>query len=206
MVWRISVTLLALLTASLAGGGCAATAGRDAGPQDLACAIERMGAEAPGLPTQVRITVRNRSAEAVSFTQPRPLIDEQTEYQAEGVVVALGLVLADKQGHEEGAVYAHPKDEAPQKPKTVVLAPNGTWSAVYPVNEFYFWGPCGPDTGGDFTRYFSPGGSELSLRALLIFDKRDSGEGPHEIGRLESKATTVRCAFEDWLFKKNPPP
>jgi hypothetical protein len=206
MVWRISRAILALLAAAAAGAGC--TAGRDAGPNDLVCTVEPLGADGPGLPTQVRITVRNKAAEAINFTLPRPLIDEQTLCQAEGMLVMLGLVLADKQGHEEVAVYAHPRDESPQKPQTVVLAPQDAWSAAYTLNEFYFWGPCGPDTGGDFTRYFSPGGSELSLRAILIFNKCDSAEGPHEIGRLESKVMTVRCdfeAFEDGLFKKNPP-
>ena len=205
---KTTVPFSLIAVAALAVSGCAA-AHRDAGPQDLACAIERVGAEVPGLPAQVRITVRNTSAEAVSFTLPRPLIDEQTLSQAEGMLVMLGLVLADKQGHEEVAAYTHPRDESPQKPKTVVLAPQDAWSAAYPLNEFYFWGPCGPDTGGDFTRYFSPGGIELSLRAILIFNKCDSAEGPREIGRLESKAMTVRCdfeAFEDGLFKKDPPP
>ena len=204
MVWRISRAILALLAAAAAGAGC--TAGREAGPRDLVCTIEPLGANGLALPTQVRITVRNKAAEAVRFTLPRPLIDEDTLCQAEGMMVVVGLVLADQQEHEVEAVYTHPRDESPQKPKTVVLAPQDAWSAAYPLNEFYFWGPCGPDTGGDFTRYFSPGGSELSLRAILVyFDKRDSAEGPYEIGQLESQAAKVRCAFEDWLLKKDPP-
>ena len=202
MVWRISIAFLALLTASLAGGGCAATAGRDAEPQDLTCAIERVGADGPGLPERVRVTIRNSGAEPVRLTLPRPLPGE--DESGDVLFPLLGLFLRDAQGHEEVPVYADVRARRSEAPRSVTLAPDGAWSREYALASFYFWGPCGPDTGGGFTRYFEPGETELKLTAGVVFGFKEDAIAEKAI--VESEPIVVRCAFEDWLFKKNPPP
>ena len=201
-VWRISGAFLALLTAAVAGAGCAATAGRDAGPQDLACAIERVGADGPGLPERVRVTFRNSSAEPVRLTLPRPLPGENES--GDVPFPFLGLFLRDAEGHWEGAVYADVRARRSEAPRSVTLAPGGAWSREYALTGFYFWGPCGPDTGGDFTRYFKPGDVELKMTAVVDFGFKEDARAEDAI--VESEPLVVRCAFEDWLFKKNPPP
>jgi len=201
-VWRISGAFLALLTAAVAGAGCAATAGRDAGPQDLACAIERVGADGPGLPERVRVTIRNSSAEPVRLTLPRPLSGEDESGDVRFPL--LGLFLCDAQGQEEMPVYADFRARRSGAPRSVTLAPGGAWSREYALASFYFWGPCGPDTGGDFTRYFEPGETELKLTAAVFFVLGKDARAEKAI--VESEPIVVRCAFEDWLFKKNPPP
>jgi hypothetical protein len=116
----------------------------------------------------------------------------------------LGFFLRDAQGHEEAPVYADVRARRASAPKYVTLAPGEVWSGPYALASFYFWGPCGPDTGGDFTRYFEPGETELKLTAAVLFDFEKDARAEKAI--VGSEPIVVRCAFEDWLFKKNPPP
>jgi hypothetical protein len=185
---------------ALAGAmGCAqgqvAERGKPAAAADLECSVDGVGLQSDGgLPAQLKLTVRNKSAEAVAFTLPRPLIDEQTIWQVKDPLVLLMVGLRDKAGHEEAAVYSHPKDKAPAKAEVAVIPPGGSWTGTYALAEFYFWGTCGPDTGGAFTKYFWRGDKELTLRAALVFEK--------DKARIESAPLPIRCSFEDWLFKK----
>jgi hypothetical protein len=185
--------------AAFAIAGCApgqqADRGRPAAAADLECSVEGLGLQPEGgLPAQLRLAVRNRASEAVAFTLPRPLIDEQTIWQVKDMLVLLVIGMKDKAGHEEAAVYSHPKDKVPAKAEVAVLAPGGTWTGTFPLSEFYFWGPCGPDTGGNFTRYFWRGETELSLWAALLLEKDNT--------RIESPPISIRCKFEEWLFQK----
>ncbi|MCX5654307.1 MAG: hypothetical protein NTY65_06640 [Planctomycetota bacterium] len=194
------VFVLVALMLAAAAAGCAqsqvAARGRPATAADLECSIEAVGLQPDGgLPAQLKLTVRNKSSEAAVFTLPRPLIGEDTIWQVKEPLVLLGAGLTDKAGHEEAAVYTHPKDKDPAKAEMAALPPGGTWTGTYALTEFYFWGPCGPDTGGAFTKYFWRGDKEISLRAALIFEKENS--------RVESSPLPIRCSFEDWLFKKN---
>lgn len=195
---RAAAVAGAFVAAALAGAGCVA-ARRDAVPADLACAVERVGPEAPGLPERVRVTVRNAGAEAVRLTLPRPMPGEGT-----GSVPfpLLGVFLRDAEGDEEGAICVAAGERRAARPKTVVLAPGQAWSREYALASFYFWGPCGPDTGGDFTRYFEPGDKELELRAAVLFDFREDARAEKAI--VESDPIAVRSAFEDWLFRRKP--
>ncbi|MCX5683375.1 MAG: hypothetical protein NT049_06800 [Planctomycetota bacterium] len=162
---------------------------------DLECTVEGVGLQSDGgLPAQLKVTVRNKSSEAVVFTLPRPLIGEDTIWQVKDPLVLLGVWLKDKAGHEESAVYSHPKDKTPAKAEVAVLAPGGTWTRTYSLTDFFFWGPCGPDTGGAFTKYFWRGDKELTFWAALVFEK--------DKARIESAPISIRCTFEDWLFKK----
>jgi len=194
---QIAAALAALALAGAAG--CAqeslATRGRPAAAADLECSVEGLGLQPEGgLPAQLKLSVRNKSADAVAFTLPRPLIDEQTVWQVKDPLVLLAVSLKDKAGHEEAAVYSHPKDKAPARAQAAVIPAGGTWTGTYPLSEFYFWGPCGPDTGGAFTRYFWRGEAELALRAALVFEK--------EKAHVESPPISIRCKFEEWLFQK----
>ena len=189
--------LAALVLAAAAG--CAqnqvAARGRPATAADLECSIEAVGLQPDGgLPAQLKLTLRNKAAEAVALTLPRSLIDEQTFWQVKDPLVLLMVGLKDKAGHEETAVYSHPKDKAPAKAEVAVIPPGGTWTGMYALAEFYFWGPCGPDTGGAFTKYFWRGDKDLTLRAALMFEK--------DKARVESSPVSIRCSFEDWLFQK----
>ena len=188
-----------LATLALAGAmGCGqemAGRGRPAAAADLECTVEGVGVQPDGgLPAQLKLTVRNKSPEAVVFTLPRPLTSEDTISLARDPLVLLVVDLKDKAGHEETAVYSHPKDKAPAKAEVVVIPPGGMWTGMYALAEFYFWGPCGPDTGGAFTKYFWRGDKDLTLRAALMFEK--------DKARVESSPVSIRCSFEDWLFQK----
>jgi len=192
--WTVVLAALAMAVVGCAQNPVAAR-GRPAAAADLECSIEGVGLQADGgLPAQLKLTVRNKSAEAVAFTMPRPLIGEDTISLAKDPLVLLVVGLKDKAGHEESAVYSHPKDKAPAKAEVAVLPPGGTWTRTYALAEFYFWGPCGPDTGGAFTKYFWRGDKELTLWAALMF-----GE---DKARIESAPVSIRCSFEDWLFQK----
>jgi len=185
--------LVALMLAAAAG--CAqnqvAARGRPATAADLECSIEAVGLQPDGgLPAQLKLSVCNKSSEAVAFTLPRPLIGEDTIWQVKEPLVLLMAGLTDKAGHEEAAVYTHLKDKDPAKAEVAALLPGGTWTGTYALAEFYFWGPCGPDTGGAFTKYFWRGDKDLAIRAALIFEKDKT--------RVESSPIPIRCSFEDW--------
>jgi len=195
---RAAVGLAAAVLWAAGAAGCreALRADRPAEVTDLECAVESVGLQpAGGLPDRVRVTVTNRSSAAVALTLPRPLVPEA---KAPGggddlPLPLLTLVLRDAQGHEESPVYTDVRARKWPAAKTTVLAPGGTWSTEYALTGFYFWGPSGPDAGGDFTRYFWRGSREVVLAAALVF-----AEGR----RLESRPVTVRCSAEDWLFQK----
>jgi hypothetical protein len=208
MCWgRARCAIAALLVLPvLAASGCgegeradrsagAGETARPATPADLELTAEAVGLQAEGgLPARVRLTVRNRSSGPVSLALPRPLIDEQTAGEIQGPLVVLGVRLLDAAGREECAVYSHPRDKAPEKPRTVVMPVGGSWPVEYPLAEFYFWGPCGPDTGGNFTCYFWRGDKEITLFALLVFGKDQT---------LQSNPIALRCRSEEWLFRKD---
>jgi len=193
---RALAIILAATTAALATG-CeeVAKARRAAAPADLAVVLEAIGLQPEGgLPAQVRVTVRNRAAERVAFTLPRPLVAlDGPSGREEMPLPVLALVLEDAQGHGEMPVCTEPKAKAWPKPKTAALEPGGEWSATYAIEQFYFWGPCGPDTGGSFAKYFWRGQTEVRMAAALVF-----GEGH----LVRSDPVVLRCAFEDWLFRK----
>ena len=71
--------------------------------------------------------------------------------------------------------------------------PGGEWSATYAIDDFYFRGPCGPDTGGGFAKYFWRGEREVALAAVVM---------PEKASVLRSKPIRLQCTFEDWLFRR----
>jgi hypothetical protein len=191
------IVILLAAAAALCVAGCGPTvkAERAAAPEDLQCAIEPVGLQPEGgMPGSLRLTVTNKSAQAIDFTPPRPLVVEvQPPAGEEMPFPVLGLFMKDAAGHEESPVYTNPRAKSWPKPKPEAIAPGGKWSAEYPLAQFYFWGPCGPDTGGPFIKYFWRGDEEVSLSAVLIFGKDRM---------VRSPPITVRCKHEPWLFKK----
>ncbi len=198
-----ALALTALAFVAAAGCGETQTAARPAGeraatPADLAIKAEAIGLQPEGgLPLKLGITVTNTSATAVAFTLPRPLVAEVKPPEGEEDVPlpVLGLSLKDVAGHEETSMLTDPKAKSWPKAKTVVLAPGSTWSAEYSLANFYVWGLRGPDADGNFTKYFWRGDTAITLSAVLVF-----GEGK----QLASPPMTIRCKFEEFLFKRKP--
>ena len=192
-----SAILAVFVSALSVAAGCtpAVKADRAATAADLECTIEPVGVQAEGgLPQSLRLTVRNQSSSIVALTLPRPMAAEATPPTGEDAPFPLlAIVMKSAAGAEETPVYTDPRTKSWPKPRQVALAPGATWSDTYRLTDFYLWGPCGPDTGGSFTKYFWRGDKEVSLAASLMFggDKR-----------LESNAVKIRCNFEDWLFAK----
>ena len=192
---RIAILLVAAAALWVAGCGPSVKAERAAAPEDLQCAIEAVGLQPEGgMPESLRLTVMNKSAQAIDFMPPRPLVAEvQPPAGEEMPFPVLGLFMKDAAGHEESPVYTDPRAKSWPKPKTAAIAPGGKWSAEYPLAQFYFWGVMGPDTGGPFIKYFWRGDAEVSLSAVLIFGKDRM---------VRSPPITVRCKHEPWLFRK----
>ena len=202
MSLRKVVVLAACAPLALCACCLPSRAGRPAEAANLAVTVEGMGTQPQGgLPDRVRIVVRNASVESLLFPRPRAMIDEQTVTHAKGPLVALCLLLRDKEGHEEVPVYTHPEAKAPAEPTMVRLPPGGTWSGEYSLREFYFWGPCGPDTGGAFTQYFRKGDEEVALTAALLWLP-----GGEDTARAESNSIGLHLWHKEWLFKKQAEP
>jgi len=187
-----AISVLALLLAA----GCEEPlkADRDARVADLDLRVEGIGLQPEGgVPAEVRVSVRNRSQALVAFTVPRPLPGEETEGSDELPLPCLLLHLEDAEGHDEMPTYTDPRATRRTKPRRIVLGLGQEWSATYAIDDFYFWGPCGPDTGGSFAKYFWRGEREVTLAAVIMFDKASV---------LRSKPIRLQCTVEDWLFRK----
>lgn len=187
-----------LLMLGVCATGCSLTARPEVMGEyrDLVVTVEGIGGQPQGgLPDRLRLVVRNPSVRRVSFTIPRPLIDEQTLNSAEGEFVTFVIQLVDQAGHEEDAAFTTPSARSPAKPQVVVLSPKNTWTAEYPLAQFHFWGPCGPDTGGPIIRYFHAGDASITLRAVLTWQREDA--------RIESNQISLRVRHEGWLFQRS---
>jgi len=169
-------------------------ADRDARVADLDLGIEGIALQPEGgVPAEVRVTVRNRSQALVAFTLPRPLSGEETEGPDELPLPCLLLHLEDAEGHDEMPIYTDPRATRRPKARGIVLGPGQEWSATYAIDDFYFWGPCGPDAGGSFAKYFWRGERKVSLTAVVMLSQACT---------LRSKPIRLHCTFEDWLFRK----
>ena len=187
-----AISLLALLLAA----GCEEPrkADRDARVADLDLGVEGIGLQPEGgVPAEVRVTVRNRSQALVAFTLPRPLPGEEREGPDELPLPCLLLHLEDAEGHDEMPIYTDPRATRRPKARRIVLGPGQEWADTYAIDDFYFWGPCGPDTGGAFAKYFWRGEREVTLAAVIRFDRTNV---------LRSKPIRLQCTFEDWLFRE----
>jgi len=186
-----AVSVLVLLAA-----GCEEPlkADRDARIADLDLQVEGVGLQPEGgVPAEGRVTVRKRAQARVAFTLPRPLPGEETESPDELPLPCLLLHLEDAEGHDEMPIYTDPRATRRPKARRIVLGPGQEWAATYAIDDFYFWGPRGPDAGGSFAKYFWRGGRHVSLTAVVMFDKASV---------LRSKPIRLQCTFEDWLFRK----
>jgi len=184
----------------LLAAGCAEPlkADRDARVADLDLGVEGIGLQPEGgLPAEVRVTVRNRSPAVVAFALPRPLPGEETDGPNELPLPCLFLHLEDAEGHDEMPVHTDPRAARRLKARRIVLGPGEAWSETYAIETFYFWGPCGPDAGGSFVKYFWRGERDVSLTAVILFA---------EDRTLRSKPIRLHCKFEDWLFRKKHAP
>jgi len=174
--------------------GCAEPlkADRDARVADLDLGVEGIGLQPEGgLPAEVRVTVRNRSPAAVAFVLPRPLPGQETDGPNELPLPCLFLHLEDSEGHDEMPVHTDPRATRRPRARRIVLGPGEAWSGTYAIETFYLWGPCGPDAGGSFAKYFWRGEREVSLTAVILFAEEKM---------LRSKPMRLCCKFEDWLF------
>jgi len=195
---RAAIRVL-LVSAMALAIGCtpAVKADRAATVADLVCTIEPVGVQPEGgLPASLRLAIRNQSSSTVALVPPRPMAPEAKPPAGEEVPFPiLAIVMKSAAGAEETPVYTDPRTKSWPKAREVALAPGAVWSATYRLTDFYLWGPCGPDTGGSFTKYFWRGDKEISIAVSLMFAGGASK-------RLESNAIQVRCTFEDWLFVK----
>ncbi len=190
MLGTISVLALVLVA------GCAEPpkADRQARITDLDLGVEGVGLQPEGgVPVEVRVTVRNRSQALVAFTLPRPLPGEETDGPDALPLPCLLLHLEDAEGHDEMPLYTDPRATRRPQARRIVLGPGQEWSATYAIDDFYLWGPCGPDTGGAFAKYFWRGEREVTLAAVVMLEKASV---------LRSKPIRLQCTFEDWLFRK----
>jgi hypothetical protein len=182
--------------AMVAAAGCeeAVRADRDAVADDLVLALEAVGTQPEGgLPAEVRLTVTNRSAAVVAFTLPRPLVPRDAAEGHEDLPLpCLVLALEDAAGHDEMPLYTDADARRWPKAKQVALDPGEAWTGTYPIEAFVFYGPSGPDGRGTFAKYFWRGEQAVRMRARLVMAE----------GRaVESDPVTLRCKYEEWLFR-----
>ena len=195
---RIALPALLLAAVLLAAGGCEETvrADREAAADDLALAIEAVGTQPEGgLPAEVRLTVTNRSAEVLALTRPRPMVPATAAQGHAGLPLpCLVLALENADGRDEMPVYTDPDARGWPAAKQVAVGPGEAWTATYPIEAFYFWGPTGPDARGSFAKYFWRGDRPVRMRARLVLAE----------GRaVESDPVALRCKWEDWLFRED---
>ncbi len=129
--------------------------------------LETIGGAKGDLPTAIRVTLKNTSKEAISFTEPDPLCPETPDGNRK--LPLLGLQLIDEKGRESQfpPVLTETSKAKLSSPKAVMLRPGETWSKEYPLSAFHFWGPCGP--AAPVPELFKPGSSEVRFAALLTF-------------------------------------
>jgi len=162
--------------------------------RDLACTIESAElAPTAGLPKKIRLTLRNKSRETRVVPLPRPQAPGDFIMDAERFgppYLYLGLKRDGRKG--QFVLYTAIRAESRVAAQVAVLKPGEHWTGIYALADFYFWGPCGPDTGGDFTRLFGPGTEEIVLEAALELWKGEA---------VRSNPLPVKCSYEASVFK-----
>jgi hypothetical protein len=188
MAWASTALLLG-------AGGCGPRAEAPAATAaDLELQIQP--ADTPpegGLPRRFSLTVVNKSARAVTFSLPRFILSQNDTQESQPPYIILGLSLTNTEGRRVEVIYTHPDESAYPKPQTVVLAPGGAWSSEYPVDEFYFWGPCGPATEVYITKVFRAGNRSVQMRAVLQ-------QANFADFHVESESCPVQVSHEAWIF------
>jgi hypothetical protein len=186
------LTVVTLGTVMLTG--CAPRP-QEAGPvggKTAACSLAILAANDSAIPTRIQVTFSNLSNARVKVALPGPLCGE-SETQP---VSFIGIILKDPSGRKEEFTFVHPDARSPRKTRVSSLKPAGSVAVNYALDDFYRWGPCGPDRWGNFVKYFQTGATRITMQAVWL---TGSEEGESTV--IKSNLQSFTASHPDWLFK-----
>jgi hypothetical protein len=108
----------------------------------------------------------------------------------------LFVQLTAKNGAAARFYFSTTNETSAPVPPTVVVAPGAAVTNVYPLSDFYLWGPCGPVMDGSFPELLKPGAETLRMRVGWI--PAHAGRSSNEVSAVESEILVQRPT---WLFK-----
>lgn len=179
--------------------GC--TAGpRAVSPLDgktAACSLAVVASNEHAIPTSIQVTFRNISHTPINVTMPGPLCGESDTQP----VSLIGIILQDPGGRKEEFTFVHPDAGSPPKTRVSSLKPGGSVIVNYDLDDFYRWGPCGPDRWGNFVKYFQNGTTRITMQAMWR-----TGSESGEPFVIKSNLQSFAASHPDWLFKDQAEP
>lgn len=187
---HFTVLAVAVLTA-----GCI-TSPTEIGPIDartVGCSLKIEAKDPRGVPTHIRVTYFNQCKKHLTIPIPAPLCGEGDTPPASFI----GIRLTNPTNAEEEFVFVLPDAKDNPATKTARLKPGEGCGVTYNLDEFYRYGPCGPDRWGSFVKYFDRGETAIVLRAIWIPDVKQG-----ETNIVESNSQTFTGSHQKWLFKK----
>jgi hypothetical protein len=105
--------------------------------------------------------------------------------------------LTDPGGQQERFLYVFPDAKRPPQPMTAILKPGLTMEMNYDLNDFYRWGPCGPDRWGSFVKYLQPGKSPITMQMIWMPELSRTATNS-----MVSNCETFSASHPEWLFHK----
>jgi hypothetical protein len=160
---------------------------------DIELSLDVTGRDARGLPKEIRITFRNRSAKRGCLALPRPVVEDE-DYDASLPCLMVGMrETGDNDPHpsEPGYLDTKPRGQSAGPREGVYLDPGAQMVRRYDLASFCMIGHgIGPKPAANFSTCHQPGNERRELRAYLVADWNG-------LTRIESNPVEVRMSEVD---------
>lgn len=190
-------------TEALAGGGLPVVRIAANEPtlalSDIDLSLELVSRDGRGVPKEIRVAFRNKSAQRGCLALPRPVSEDGTGFDATVPFLLVGMRSGkedDFTAKEPGFMYAQPRGEPAGPLEGVYLDAGASFARQYDLSSFCLIGHgIGPKAAANFLTCYQAGDLESELRALLMT------EGA-KVTEVRSNPVLVRTSEVDFSIRE----
>jgi hypothetical protein len=172
---------------------------------DIELSLDVASRDARGLPKQIRITFRSRSAQRGCLALPRPVVEEQ-DFNASLPCLMVGMRETGGNDSSPGepvflytmsaGLYTEARGSTAGPREGVYLDPGTQWTRTYDLSAFCIIGHgIAPKPEANFSTCYQAGDQPSELRAYLVTDWNN-------LTRIESKPIAVRSSELDFSVRE----